>query len=371
MHIADLHLGRKYESLDLLQEQRDVLNEIVTIMRCERPDGLMICGDVYDRSVPPAEAVTVLNDFLNQAGQVCPVLLISGNHDSGERLSFAAEFLKKQQLYVCGEYCGSLTPVTIGDANIYMLPHVQPANVAYVLGKFDEEKPKLTTMEQAVSATLATRVPGTGSTNILMAHLFAVSQGRETEITDSEVSNVGTLEQVDVSAFSSFDYVALGHLHRPQYIGRETVRYSGTPLAYSFSEDHAKSVTMVECENSQVQVRTIELTCGHRMRTVTGMLDELTAPGYDAGDRNDYIQVKLLDKSLQVDARARLQQVFPLLIGGIQYPNYEGVTVSGTVQNVKDKDDDQLLDEFWQYKKGEPMPDEYHELLMKLLKTEE
>lgn len=367
MHLADLHLGRKFENLDLLEDQRAALEEIIGILRAEKPDGLMICGDVYDRSVPPAEAVTLLDDFLTRAAETCPVFLISGNHDSGERLSFAASFLRRQNLYVAGAFLGTLEAVTVGEINLYLLPYTHPGNVAWALGQTDG----ITSMDQAVRAALSTRKPGMGRYNVLMAHLFVTASGGQPETCESEAASVGTLDQVDVSAFDGFDYVALGHLHRPQWMGRETVRYAGTPLPYSFSEDHGKSVTMVECADGRTSVRAVPLHSGHRMRTVTGFLADLTAPGYDAGDPNDSIQVRLLDKTLQVDARARLKQVFPRLVGGIQYPNYEWRSVSGDVQSLKGQTDAQLLESFWRYKRHEALPEGYRALMMKLLGEEE
>ena len=317
MHIADLHIGKTHEAAELERDQKAVLDEIIEKVREEKPDGMFIAGDVYDRSMPSETAVVMFDRFLTELSSLCPVYMISGNHDSGGRLSFAGNLLSKQNVFVSGGYTGEIYPIVQGDTDIYLLPYVHAEDIKKALrdrgcSKADE----ITDTDSAVRAAIGSCKPGNGKYRVLIAHLFVTNGGKEPLSSDSETKHirrdpVGGLDSVDVSAFEGFDYVALGHIHAPQCAGRETVRYAGTPMMYSFSEEHQiKSISVFEPE-SDTPVRTIPLTAGRRMRIVRGLLNDLLTPGFDPLPHDDIVLAELTDTTEQPGALARLRNVYP------------------------------------------------------------
>ena len=253
IHLSDLHLGKRVNEFSMIEDQEYILREILGIVREEEPDGVLIAGDIYDKSVPSVEAVELFDDFLKRlARQKTPVFIISGNHDSPERLAFAAELIEPSGIYIAPAYNGKVAPVSLSDAHgevhIYMLPFIKPVHVRRI---FPEDKVESYT--DAVRAAIAHMNVAESERNILMTHQFVTGAARS----DSEDICVGGSDNVDASVFQVFDYVALGHIHGPQNAGGEKARYCGSPLKYSFSEaGHRKSVTVVEMEEKgQVKVR--------------------------------------------------------------------------------------------------------------------
>ena len=293
LHTADLHIGKKIFELSLIEDQKYILNQIYDIACREQVDAVLIAGDVYDRAVPSTEAVELLDDFLTrfQMAEI-PVIMISGNHDSPERVSFANAILEKQGLYIAGSYQEPLKTVVLEDAygpvHFVCMPFVKPA----VVGG--------TSSAEAVEMMLS-KLPMTLSMNqryVLLTHYFVTGEnGESPELSDSETDvNVGGLDSVPASYFSNFCYVALGHIHKPQHIGKSEVYYSGSPLKYSFSEARGdKSVNIVELgERGQVNVRREKLTPLREMRCIKGKLAELMSPEVVAqvGDGlEDYIRL--------------------------------------------------------------------------------
>ncbi|MFT3984488.1 MAG: exonuclease SbcCD subunit D [Lachnospiraceae bacterium] len=310
MHLSDLHLGKRIYEANFIEEQEYILEEIKIIIQNESVEGILIAGDIYDKAVPPVEAIRLFDSFLTFcAGRGLPLCIISGNHDSAERISFASDVLVKQEIYFSPVYDGNVRCVTLkdgyGEICIHMLPFLKPAHVKHIYPEAEVEN-----YEQAIRVVLAHMKVDLEKRNVLMLHQFVA--GAET--CESEELLIGGLEQIPASLFGDFDYVALGHLHGPQQIGRETVRYCGTPLKYSFSEAaHQKSVSIVEfAEKGAVAVRTVPLVPLHDMRCMKGSYLKLTArETYRGTAVKDYLQITLTDEEDIPDAIGKLRAVYP------------------------------------------------------------
>ena len=322
LHTGDLHLGKTVNDFSMMEDQRFILRQIVEKAREEKADAVVISGDIYDRAIPPAEAVTLLDDFLTRLVELAiPVLLISGNHDSPERIGFAEDILQQKGVWIAGIYRDRLKKVTFsdsyGEVTFVLMPFVKPSAVdAKTSGEAVE---KLLREEKlAREEALQPENRKTGGRFVLVTHFFVTDQGREPEISDGETSvHVGGLDNVEASLFRDFDYVALGHIHKPQKIGSGPVYYAGAPLAYSFSEaGHTKYMNLVElgrkgdCLVSQIPFKPL-----HEMRKIKGNLKDLMREDVaDAADRNDYIQAVLTNKEELIDPVGTLRLVYPNLM---------------------------------------------------------
>lgn len=281
LHLADLHIGKRVNEFSMLEDQKYILNEILRLVDEVKPAAVLMAGDIYDKSVPAGEAVEVLDDFLTGlASRQVRLFLVSGNHDSPERLNFGSRILEKNGVHIAGTFDGALKQITLrdecGPLHIYLLPFIKPAMVqSYLAGQ------EIESYEDALRAVIDASRINTEERNILVAHQFITSGGQEPERSDSETIAVGGLDNIDASVFQPFDYVALGHLHGPQSIGRETVRYAGSPLKYSFSEVRQhKSVTVLEiAAKGTLNIRTIPLLARREMREIKGPLAELLWEG--------------------------------------------------------------------------------------------
>lgn len=321
IHLSDLHIGKRVNEFSMLEDQEYILKEILCIIDDEQPDGVIIAGDVYDKSVPSEEAVKLLDRFLTSlAKRKLQVYIISGNHDSAAKLAFASSLIDLSGIHISPVYDsaqiammgdGLVRPYKLEDgkgqmANIYMLPFVKPAMIRAV---FSDEADDIKDYTDACRVAVEHMDVDEKVTNILVAHQFVTGAVRS----ESE-ENVGGLDNVDVSVFDSFDYVALGHIHGPQKVGRETVRYCGTPLKYSLSEaNHTKSVTVVDIpENKKIEIRTVPLVPMHELREVKGTFDELMdRRNYEGTAVDDYLYVVLTDEDDVPDALGKLRTVYP------------------------------------------------------------
>ena len=316
LHTGDLHIGKRVNEISMLEEQRHILQQITEIAVQQQVDAILIAGDIYDKSVPPAEAVCVFDWFLTElAAQKIPVFAISGNHDSAERLAFVSSILDRQDIHFSPVFRGTVShhvmQDTLGAVHIYLLPFLKPAMVRPF---FPEET--IESYDDAIRFVLDHTAIDPGARNILIAHQFVVSDGQEPERCDSETVSVGGIDSVSAALFDGFDYVALGHLHGRQSIGRETIHYSGSPLKYSFSEvRQEKGVTIVSVgEKGDVHLSTVPLTPIHEMRELHGPIEELLSPlAVASGDPNDYLHVTLTDAAV-MDAAARVRSVYPNLM---------------------------------------------------------
>lgn len=314
MHLADLHLGKRVNGFSMMEDQEYILNRILEIMEEEQPDGLLIAGDVYDKTIPPAEAVRLMDDFLTAvAAKHVPVFLISGNHDSAERVAFGHQLMQGSGIWISPVYDGTIRHHTLedrwGEVNIYLIPFLRPSVVRSFFpdAEIGDYTDALGTIIQELPLDASKR-------NVVLAHQFVTAAGALPETCDSEQLSVGGLDRVDGSVFSSFDYTALGHLHGPQRVGSETIRYAGSPLKYSFSELHQKkSVTVAELrEKGETEIRQIPLQPRREMIELRGTFEEILAEARKKGEsQTDYYHMILTDETDVVDALSRLREFYP------------------------------------------------------------
>lgn len=312
-HLSDLHLGRRMYEFSLIEDQKYILEEILRLAEQEAPEAVVIAGDIYDRALPSAEAVELFDGFLRALSERrIPVLCISGNHDSPERIAFGASLMTPSGVYLSPVYNGSVEPVTLsdafGDVRFYLLPFIKPANVRrfYPDAVIESYTDALRCAVEHMDVDMAAR-------NVLITHQFVTGGVRS----DSEDITVGGTDNVDAAVFDVFDYVALGHLHGAQKIGQDTLRYSGTPLKYSFSEkDQEKSVTVVELGvKGDISVSALPLTPRRDMRVIRGTYAELTLrENYEETNTDDYIHAVLTDENDIPNALARLRSIYPNLM---------------------------------------------------------
>ena len=305
LHTAYLHLGKLMNDLSLIDDQRAMLDQIVHIAAEEAVDAVLIAGDVYQRTSPQAEAMALFDSFVTRlTEQGMRVFVISGNHDSALRISYFSSLIRSSGVYVTQTFDGELQHVTLrdadGDVTVWMLPFLRPSQVRRA---YPEEK--VTTCQDAVRAVLRNADVDFSGRNVLMCHQFVLG----CETCESEELSVGTLDNIDASLFDGFDYVAMGHIHKPQRVGRDTLRYAGSPLKYSFSEaQHRKSVTIIDLqEKGETQVRTVPVYPLHDVRLIEGMMDDIMRMPYS----EDYVWITLHDELPPPDARVTLSVSFP------------------------------------------------------------
>ncbi len=314
MHLADLHLGKRVNGFSMMEDQEYILNRILEIMEEEQPDGLLIAGDVYDKTIPPAEAVRLMDDFLTAvAAKHVPVFLISGNHDSAERVAFGHQLMQGSGIWISPVYDGTIRHRTLedrwGEVNIYLVPFLRPSVVRSFFPDVEIED-----YTDALRTIIEDLQVDTSRRNVVLAHQFVTAAGALPETCDSEQLSVGGLDRVDGSVFSPFDYTALGHLHGPQRVGSETIRYAGSPLKYSFSELHQKkSVTVAELRaKGETEIWQIPLQPRREMIELRGTFEEILEEARKKGEpQTDYYHMILTDETDVVDALSRLREYYP------------------------------------------------------------
>jgi len=410
LHISDLHIGKRVNEFSMLEDQRYILQKILAIAEDQQVDGILIAGDIYDKPVPSAEAVQVFDWFLTKlADRGKKVYAVSGNHDSAERIAFGAQLMSGRGVYVSPVYRGDTVRFTVqdsyGELCIYLLPFIKPAVVRHALENAPdmEGKPLPESYQDAVRLAVERMNVDCSKRNILVAHQFVTGAGR----CDSEEVSVGGVDNVDADIFDVFDYVALGHIHSPQFMKRETVRYCGTPLKYSFSEaEQEKSVTVVELrEKGDIRISTVPLSPLHDMRRIRGTYLEVTARSfYDAGSRDlsekgqeadlvyqdanaeetacqspgsvsnsmmnreDYVQITLTDEEDIPDGLQKLRIIYPNLMR-LEYDN------SRTKQNriieraeeIEQKSELELFAEFYELQNNQSMSEEQTAFVAQLI----
>ncbi len=367
IHLSDLHLGKRVNEFSMIEDQAYILKKILGIIRDEEPDGVLIAGDIYDKSIPSVEAVGLFDDFLKRlAGQKVPVFIISGNHDSPERLAFGAELIKLSGIHISPAYSGRVEPISLKDnygaVHIYMLPFIKPVHVRSV---FPEETVESYT--DAVRAAISHMDIQESERNILVTHQFVTGAQRS----DSEDICVGGADNVDVSVFDGFDYVALGHIHGPQSAGRESARYCGTPLKYSFSEaNHHKSVTILELkEKGNLVIRAVELSPLRDMRELKGTYEELTnRKNYEGTRVDDYLHITLTDEEDIVDAMGKLRVIYPNLMK-LDYDNRrtrENRELTGG-ETEESRTPLELIMDFYEKQNNQPMNEKQKALVSELM----
>lgn len=368
-HLSDLHIGKRLHEFSMLEDQKYILNQILQAADQEQPDGVLLAGDIYDKAVPAAEAVQVFDGFLQGlVERNIPVFLVNGNHDSAERLAFGAGWMGKSGIHIAPLYDGAVQRIRMEDAYgtvfIHLLPFLRPALVRHAL---EERAEGVVDYPSALALAMAQVSLDPEERNILVAHQFVTGAQR----CDSEELQVGSIDQIPVSFFEAFDYVALGHIHSPQKVGKETVRYCGTPLKYSFSEaGQEKSITVVELqEKGNTRVRTITLHPLHDLRKIKGTYLEVTARSfYENSSCEDYLQITLTDEEDVVDGLAKLRTIYPNLIR-LEYDNRrtkENVEIESSDPTQR-KSELELFQEFYELQNNQPMSGQQEAYVRKLI----
>lgn len=369
LHTSDLHIGKRVNEFSMIEEQEYILQQILDIIDDHKPDGIMIAGDVYDRTVPTVEAVRLFDWFLTELNRRDQyIFMVSGNHDSSDRLNFAGRIMEQNKIYISARYEGELDRLVLedeyGPLNIYMLPFVKPVLVRPYY-------PEVETYEDAVDRILKNANIDFKQRNILIAHQFIISGQNIPEQSESEAKSVGGLDHIDASVFDGLDYVALGHLHGPQRIGQDTIRYAGSPLKYSFSEvKQKKSVTMVEMrEKGQVSFEKIPLTPIRDMREIRGEIDKLLDPeNYSKANTMDYIRAILTDEEEIYDAIGKMRSVYPNIMR-LELENSKSMWNSEsklTADDIESKTDIELFEEFYINQNNIPMSKGQKDIMLEL-----
>lgn len=377
IHLSDLHLGKRVNEFSMLEDQEYILRQILKTADKEQVEAVLIAGDVYDKQVPSAEAVRLFDWFLTQLNsRKLPVIVIGGNHDSVERLSFGAQIMEESGVYLTQSYDGKVVPVRLedeyGPVNLWMLPFLKPAMVKRFFSEQD-----IVTYQDALETVIGNMELNREERNLLIAHQFvtgAVTGGSE----DSVEVFVGGVENVDASVFADFDYVALGHIHRAQSAGGEQIRYSGTPLKYSFSEiRHEKSVTIAELkEKGSLTVHQEPLKPLHDMREIRGSYEELVLrENYQGTDLEDYLHVILTDENDIPDVIGRLRSIYP----NIMKLDYDNQRTRRNQELMKEEaaveqSPMELLGQFFSQQNNQemsPEQTEYARTLMETIRKEE
>ena len=368
IHLSDLHLGKRVNEFSMLEDQVYILDEILKIIDAEAPDGILLAGDLYDKGIPPTEAVRLLDDFLVRlADRTLPVFLISGNHDSAERLSFGGRLMEERGIHIAPVYNGSVTPISLtdeyGPVDLFLLPFLKPAHAR----RFFPEESIISYTDALRTAVSHMEIDPTRR-SVLVTHQFVTGASRSA----SEEISVGGTDNVDSSVFDAFDYVALGHLHGPQYVARETIRYCGTPLKYSFSEvRHNKSVTVVELlEKGTVNIRTVPLIPLRDLRELRGTYAELTARSFyaDTAYPKEYLHITLTDEEDIPDAIGKLRAIYPY----IMYLDYDNTRTRSShillgAEAPERRSPLELFSEFYEQQNNQPMSGEQRDFVSDLM----
>jgi len=367
MHLSDLHLGRRFGEFSLIEDQKYILGQITAMAEAEEPDALIIAGDIYDKSVPTVEAVQLFDDFLCAIATLdIKVFVISGNHDSAERIAFGARLMDRRGVHLSQVYGGLVEPITLQDAfgpvDVYLLPFLRPLSVRRFFPDIE-----INSYHQALAQVVGSMKIDTSRRNLLITHQFVTGA----LLSESEDITVGTADNVDAAVFDAFDYVALGHIHRPQSVGRETVRYCGTPLKYSFSEARQeKSVTMVElCAKGDVRIKTLPLVPLRDVREVRGTFADLTARTYyQSNGASDYLHITLIDEEDVMDAIGKLRVVYPnVLLLDYDNTRTRSSQVLMAASQVEKSTPVQLFGDFYEKQNGQPMTQEQYDYVSGLI----
>lgn len=358
LHLSDLHLGKRVHNFSMIEDQKYILDQVLNILDDEKVTGVIIAGDVYDKPVPSAEAVALFDDFLvSLAKRQLQVFVISGNHDSPERIAFGERLMRHSNVYMSPVYNGQIEPITLedefGQVNVHLLPFVKPVHIRHF---FEEEK--IEDYTDALRCAIAHMNVNESERNVLVCHQFVTGATRS----ESEELSVGGLDNVDASVFETFDYVALGHIHGPQNIGSEKIRYCGTPLKYSFSEaDHKKSVTIVELsKKGELNIETKPLQPMHDLVKIKGFFAEITDKAfYEKMDKESYVQITLMDEQDIPNAFGKLTTVYPNLM----QMRYENKRTMGERELLEggdsiDMSPEMLFSQFYETMNNQPMTEE-------------
>ena len=369
IHLADLHLGRSLAEFSLIDLQREILTEIVNYAIRAKADAVVIAGDVYDRSTPAVQAVNLLSGFLSALARLnIPVLIIPGNHDSADRLTFLSDILGQAGIHIAGDYRLGQPPVTLtdeyGPVNFFLLPFFRPGHI-----RAQAQEETVAGYDDAVRVAVSHMPVDPTQRNVLVGHQFVCAAGQMPIRSDSEMLFAGGTELVSAAHFAPFDYVALGHLHRSQKAAGEKIRYCGAPLQYSFGEaGEEKSILVVELrEKGDLEVKTVPLSPLRKMTIQTGTFDELMSSDASSG-REDFVRADLTDEEYIPDAIRQLRKVWPNILE-ITYPNIsKGLSEWTASEETEEMSPLESLESFYRFMRGTDMSDEQEEMVERFIR---
>lgn len=372
IHLSDLHLGKRWNEYSLLEDQRYILDEILQTVDFVMPDGVIIAGDVYDKSNPSAEAVELFDEFLVAlVKRRQRVFVISGNHDSAERIAFGGRIMKNSDVFMSEVYNKAVLPYTFtdeyGELNVYLLPFIRPINVKKVHPESQED---ISSYSDALRVAVEKMNVDFSKRNVIVTHQFITGASR----TESEEISVGGSDNVDADIFKDFDYVALGHIHAPQNVGTEKIRYCGTPLKYSFSEmNQKKSVTVVELkQKGELEIREIPLNPKREVREIKGSYEQLTARSFyqDTDYCDAYLRVILTDENDVLNAQSKLRSIYRNIME-LRYDNQRTAKNAhiDAVAYAEQRQPIELCEEFYRLQNNKPMSDEQRQFLLRTIQS--
>lgn len=372
LHLADLHLGKVIQEQSLLEDQKYMLNEIIKKLQEENVETILISGDVYDRSIPQTDAIDLLDYFLNILIKDLKkqVFIISGNHDSKERLGFGNKIFENDGLFISSKYEGKIKKVELqdeyGKLNIYMLPFIKPIEVKKY---FNDES---LSYDETIKKIIEKEDIDESQRNIILTHQFVTAIGEQVERTESEVLTLGGTDNVDISNYNKFDYVAIGHVHRPQRIGRDTARYAGTMLKYSFSEvNHKKTMPILDFkEKGNIDIKLVELKPLRDMREIKGPIEKLIE-NYEEENANDYIRAIITNEEPVYDAIGQIRKIYPNVLK-LEVQNSKIMSniefKTENLQKVKSKSEIELFNEFYKFQNNIELNEEQINLIQEIVK---
>lgn len=375
LHLSDLHIGKSVLEQSMTYDQEYMLNQIVKKIQDEKIEIVLISGDIYDRSVPPSEAVTLLDDFLIKLIKDLrlKVFVISGNHDSKERLNFGSKIFEDYGLYICTSYDGNIKKVELeddyGKINIYMLPYIKPIDVKHFL-----EGIEIASYNDAISQIMQKEDVDISKRNIILSHQFVTAGETQPEKSESETLYLGGTENVDISNYDKFDYVALGHIHGPQKIGRDTARYAGTMLKYSFSEvNQKKALAVIDYkEKDNLNIKLIPLVPLRDMRVIKGPIEELIKEeNYINTNTDDYIRAIITNEDPVYDAIGQIKRIYPNTLR-LDIENFKiSLNLESTISNIDDikkRDELELFSEFFKMQNNCELSDMQIDMMKDVIK---
>ena len=350
-HLADLHLGKRVNEMSMIEDQKYILDQIITLIKEESVGIVLLCGDIYDKSIPTIEAIHLLDEFLDQLSKMAiKVLMISGNHDSIDRLSFGKSLFTRSNLYIASQFENEIEKITVKEngitVNFYMLPFVKSAYISHIF------QLQTDSYEECFRYLIEHTKIDEEETNILLSHQFVTANKKNPELSDSETSSLGGIDNIDFHIFDPFDYVALGHIHKPQAMGREMVRYAGSILKYSFSEIHMdKKATILTIDaKKEISLSFHPLKPLRDMREIECSLEELLKKQCEIGNQEDYMHVILTDEEQILDAIGKVRTIYPNVMQ-ISFKNRRHMKQLESAQIKEDQISDQspaeLFEQFY------------------------
>ena len=349
LHLADLHLGKRVNEMSMIEDQKYILDQIITLIKEESVGIVLLCGDIYDKSIPTIEAIHLLDEFLDQLSKMAiKVLMISGNHDSIDRLSFGKSLFTRSNLYIASQFENEIEKITVKEngitVNFYMLPFVKSAYISHIF------QLQTDSYEECFRYLIEHTKIDEEETNILLSHQFVTANKKNPELSDSETSSLGGIDNIDFHIFDPFDYVALGHIHKPQAMGREMVRYAGSILKYSFSEIHMdKKATILTIDaKKEISLSFHPLKPLRDMREIECSLEELLKKQCEIGNQEDYMHVILTDEEQILDAIGKVRTIYPNVMQ-ISFKNRRHMKQLESAQIKEDQISDQSPAELFEH----------------------